>query len=345
MRLLKYLDFIIESRSEVQLPCILMRDFINRIENISSPISTEFKKVINRTNSLYRQPHKWTFITINDTGDKVIFTESYKVKKWIDDNYGDDADPSRVLMLMSTPGSDNSLVNLGERWGGSSRVEMKVGRFVKGYFGDKFSDAEIENFVNQWKSLEEDITFQIWEGSDIKNGYRSKNYHSNDYDNGINPLMNSCMNDEPYVNFYQYCPSVKLLVLLDSNSEVLGRALLWEDVEKRKIMDRVYFVYDKDYFKFVRWANENDYWYKKNNTGQVKFNKGDKEETIQTKVKIMNVFQHSDEEYPYMDTFNYFQEDWAYNYQPNGTYWYMINTDGTYELYDFEDSDYEEVNN
>ena len=33
----------------------------------------------------------------------------------------------------------------------------------------------------------------------------------------------------------------------------------------------------------------------------------------------MNVFEHPDEEYPYMDTFNYFQEDWAYNYQPKGS--------------------------
>ncbi len=338
MKLLKYLDFIVESRSEVQLPCILMRDFINRIENISSPISTEFKKVINRTNSLYRQPHKWTFITISDTGDKVVFSESYKVNKWIEDNYGDGYNANQVLMGMSTPGFDNLMVN-------SSRVEMKVGRFVKGYFGDKFSDSEIENFVNQWKSLEEEITFEIWEGPEIRNGYRSRNYHTNDYDHGMNPLMNSCMNDEPFVNFYQYCPSVKLLVLLDSESSILGRALLWVDSEKRKIMDRVYFVYDKDYFKFVRWANENDYWYKKNNTGQVKFIKGGKEESIQTKVEIMNVFDFPDEEYPYMDTFSYFQGEWAYNYQPKGAFWHLINTDGTYELYDFEDTNFEEVEN
>ena len=102
-------------------------------------------------------------------------------------------------------------------------------------------------------------------------------------------------------------------------------------------MDRVYFVYDKDYYKFVRWANENDYWYKKGNTGQTKFINNGKEETIQTRVKIMNVFEHPDEEYPYMDTFNNFQEDWAYNYQPKGNYWHMINTDGTYEPYDFDD--------
>ncbi len=338
MRLLKYLDFITESKEEVLLPSILLRDFINRIEKISSPISVEFNKLLNRANPSYRKNHKWTFITINDTGDKVVFSESYKVKKWIEDNYGDEYDATRTLMQIGTPGFDNHLVR-------ASRVEMKVGRFVKGYFGDKFSDSEIENFVNQWKSLEENTTFEIWQGSDIGRGYRSRFYHFNDYDNGYNPLMNSCMNDEPYVNFYQYCPSVKLLVLLDDESSILGRALLWVDEKGRKIMDRVYFVYDKDYFKFVRWANENDHYYKKSNTGQVKFIKSGKEEVIETRVKIMNVFQHPDEEYPYMDTFSYFQGEWAYNYQPKGTYWHLINTDGSYEIYDFEDTDYEEVNN
>lgn len=331
MRLLKYLDFITEAREDTTLPCILMRDFINKIEKIDSPISIEFRKIINRMGPMFRQPHKWTFITVNDTGDKVIFTESYKVAKWIEEHYGQDSDASRVLRYMESPGSDNHLVS------GSSRVEMKVGRFVKGYFGDKYSDSEIENFVNQWKSLEEKNTFEIWEGPEIKKGYRSRFYHTNDYDNGMNPLMNSCMNDEPYVSFYQYCPTVKLLVLLDSDSSILGRALLWVDTEGRKIMDRVYYVYDKDYFKFVRWANENDHWYKKDNTGLTKFIKSGKEEVIQTSVKIMNVFDFPDEEYPYMDTFNYFQKDLAYNYQPNGTHWHMINTDGTYEVYDFDD--------
>jgi hypothetical protein len=345
MMLLKYVEFITESRSEVLLPSIFLKDFINKIDQIDSKISTEFKKIVTRTNPLYRQPHKWTFISVDDIGEKVIFSESYKVSKWIEEHYGEESDANDILKKMSTPFSDNTLVNLSGKWSGTHRVEMKIGRFIKGYFGDKFSDSEIENFVNQWKSLEENCTFEIWEKSDIINGYRSKIYHFNDYDNGYNPLMNSCMNDESSIAFYQYCPSVKLLVLLDFEKRILGRALLWVDNEGRKIMDRIYYVYDKDYFKFVRWANENDYWYKKGNTGVSKFVKNGKEEVIYTKVKIMNVFAFPDEEYPYLDTFSYFQGEWAYNYQPNGKYWRMINTDGSYDIFDYEDTDYEEVNN
>jgi hypothetical protein len=36
---------------------------------------------------------------------------------------------------------------------------------------------------------------------------------------------------------------------------------------------------------------------------------------------------------------------WAYNYQPKGTFWHLINTDGTYEIDEINDVDYEEVDN
>ena len=75
MKLLKYLDFITEAREETLLPSIFMRDFINQLEKIDSPICTEFKKLTNRMNPLFRQPHKWTFIATDDTGEKVIFSE------------------------------------------------------------------------------------------------------------------------------------------------------------------------------------------------------------------------------------------------------------------------------
>ncbi len=325
MRLLSYFEFINESRSEVELPTIFMRDFINKIEKVKSPISDEFHKIDTWGHSMWKQPSKWTFINESEQQDKVIFSESWRIKSWIQDNYGEQADSTKMLQQMTYPNSESIIVS------SSPRVEMIIGRFIKGYFGDKFSDSEIENFVNQWKSLEEKSEFDIWTGSDIKIGYHSRKYHFNDYDRGINPLMNSCMNDVPYVLFYEYCPSVKLLVLLDSEGAILGRSLLWEDYQGKKIMDRIYYVYDKDYFKFVRWANENGYYYKKKNTGLSKFIKDGVEHSIQTKVKIMNAFLFPEEEYPFMDTFCYIQGEWAYNYEPDGLYWKFQNTDGTYD--------------
>jgi fibronectin type 3 domain-containing protein len=50
----------------------------------------------------------------------------------------------------------------------------------------------------------------------------------------------------------------------------------------------------------------------------------------------MNAFLFPEEEYPYMDTFCYIKDDWAYNYEPGGVYWKFINTDGTYEIHDWD---------
>ncbi len=336
MRLLRYFDFILEEKEEALLPTIFSNEFINRVEKINSPISIEFERMTSYGHSQYKSLSKWTFISVSESNDKIIYTDSSKVRKFISDTYkiyGDDV--VDFVKKLSFPSYDNKLLQF-------ARTEMNIGRFIRSFFGSKFSDLEIEKFVNQWKSLDESSTFDIWSGSDIVKGYYSRLYHFNDYDHGMNPLMNSCMNDMSCVRFYQYCPGLKLLVLLDSQDAILGRALLWKDKEGRNIMDRVYFVYDKDYYKFIRWANENDFYYKKGNTGATKFIKSGKEETILTGVKILNAFDFPDEEYPYMDTFSYVQNNVAYNYEPKGNYWRLLNTDGTYDVYDFEDWDIKE---
>lgn len=331
MKLLRYSDFILESKQEFLLPTLFSSDFMNRIKNIESDISYELDKMSTYGNSKYKPLSKWSFISVSESNDKIIYTDSSKVTKYISDTYQivDSNEIINFVKKINFPSYDNHLLNF-------SRTEMNIGRFIRAFFGTKYSDAQVENFVNQWKSLDESSTFEIWHGSDIGKGYSSKLYHFNHYDNGMNPLMNSCMNDMFCVEFYKYCPDLKLLVLLDKEEAILGRALLWQDIDGRKIMDRIYFVYDKDYYKFVRWANENDFYYKKENGGLNKFIKSGREETIRTEVKILNVFDFPDDEYPYLDTFSYVQGDRAYNYKPEGNYWRFMNTDGTYDVYDWE---------
>lgn len=328
MRLFRYLEFIFEAKEEDFLPTLFSRDFKNKIERIDSPISSEILKMSTFGTATYKQLSKWTLITVSESDDKIVYTDSSKVKKWIEEQI--EVDSVDYLKKINFPSFDHPIIQF-------ARTEMNIGRFIKAFFGSKYSDSEVEKFVNQWKSLSDNSTFEIWDGSDIKKGYSSRLYHSNDYDHGMNPLMNSCMNDMTCVSFYQYCRDVKLLVLLDSKNSILGRALLWKDKEGRNIMDRVYFIYDKDYYKFLRWADENDYYYKKNNTGLTKFIKREKEEVILTGVKIINAYAFPDEEYPYMDTFSYVQADTAYNFEPKGNYWRFMNTDGTYEIYDYDD--------
>jgi hypothetical protein len=38
-----------------------------------------------------------------------------------------------------------------------------------------------------------------------------------------------------------------------------------------------------------------------------------------------------------MDTFSFVYKDTAYNYEPKGSYWRFMNTDGTYDIYDYDD--------
>ena len=332
MRLFRYFEFILESKEEALLPTLFSRDLINKVQKIDSPISVEFERMTTYGHSQYKPLSKWTFISISDSNDKIVYTDSGKVRTHISVNYQieDNDEIINFIKRLTFPSHDNDLLQF-------ARTEMNIGRFVRAFFGSKFSDVEIEKFVNQWKSLDENSTFEVWSGSDIVKGYSSRLYHFNDYDNGMNPLMNSCMNDMTCVQFYEYCPGLKLLVLLDKEGAILGRALLWKDKDGRNIMDRVYFVYDKDYYKFIRWANENDFYYKKSNSGLTKFIKSGKEEIILTGVKILNAFDFPDEEYPYMDTFSYVYKDMAYNYEPKGNYWRLMNTDGTYDVYDYDD--------
>ena len=64
---------------------------------------------------------------------------------------------------------------------------------------------------------------------------------------GYNPLTNSCMNNRSdLVDFYTYVPNIKLVVLLNEDDEIEGRALLWTDIEGRLFLDRVYYASDSD---------------------------------------------------------------------------------------------------
>ena len=154
--------------------------------------------------------------------------------------------------------------------------------------------------------------------------------------------MNSCMNDEIWlIDFYAYCPSVSILVLKSEDDYILGRALIWKDYMDRTIMDRVYYVFDKDYYRFIRYAKNNGWYYKKENkSGFTYFIKDGKDINLSTKVRVPDVFKFKDDGFPYMDTFYYAQGEWAQNYEPEGTYFKLQDTEGGYEEY--VDADYDE---
>jgi hypothetical protein len=209
-------------------------------------------------------------------------------------------------------------------------VELKIGKFAKSLLFDTFTDPEYGDFVDKWRALKDVSIFELWKGQEIMDAYSSENYE----DCSGSPLDNSCMNDSEYVLFYSAIDGCEVLVLLDEDRSygptVKGRALVWTDYKGRRIMDRVYYNFSKDYQKFVNWAKENNVYYKKT---QSTFILGDKEEKIETKIKVPNVFTYRGDGFPYMDTFYYVQDEWVMNYEPDGRYYKLQDTDGGYEEY------------
>ncbi len=212
-------------------------------------------------------------------------------------------------------------------------VELKIGKFAKSLLFDTFSDPEYGDFVDKWRALKDISIFELWKGNDIMTAYTSENY---EYCSG-SPLDNSCMNDSEYVLFYSAVEGCEVLVLLDEDKSygptLKGRAIIWTDYEGRRIMDRVYYNFSKDYQKFLNWAKENNVYYKRHNGtgGPNVFVLGDKEEKIKTKIKVPNVFTYRGDGFPYMDTFYYAQDEWLMNYEPEDRYYRLQCTDGEYE--------------
>lgn len=332
MKLLKFSEFILESKTKNLLPIIFSDEFKDKIENIgNSFISSAFKNLYD-SNEL----KEFTLITVGDKEDTIFYTSSSKVIEYFKKNQSE-LDVIDYLNKISKSGKiDKDLFNL-------NKTEIKVGRFINKFFPNTFTDKAIEDFVNKWKStVSSNSRFEIFSGVDIKNAYRSNFYHF--ADDSSNSLINSCMNDElNLIEFYAYCPSVKCLVLLSDEGYILGRSLVWLDHMNRTIMDRVYFIYDKDYHKFIRYAQQNGWYYKKRNiSGGSTFIMNGEEKHLLTKVRVPDVFKFKDDGFPYMDTFYYAQGEWAQNYEPEGTYFKLQDTEGGYEEY--VDEDYESDN-
>ena len=49
----------------------------------------------------------------------------------------------------------------------------------------------------------------------------------------------------------QNVEDLEMVVLVDSGDKIMGRALLWTDVEGRKLLDRVYYINDKDRYILI----------------------------------------------------------------------------------------------
>lgn len=197
------------------------------------------------------------------------------------------------------------------------RNEMKIGRILK-YLCDftnirpKITDKELEAFVNAYKSTADSkLEFKLVKGSDI-----TFYYDENKYFNQHGSLGGSCMGDASKKMLKIYSKNenkVQLLIYVDENDKIHGRALLWKlstsPCDAKYFMDRVYTNSAVDEIRFKNFADKNGFLYKKHMNSHVDTNvnfmyKGNPVDGIIT-VKL----DGSCKEYPFLDTLAFLNEE------------------------------------
>jgi hypothetical protein len=190
-------------------------------------------------------------------------------------------------------------------WTTSRRYKVKPGAFINKMFKN-IPGKEVEKFATLWKtfSVEKNFNFKIVSGEDIRKYYLSDKHYS---DSGT--LDSSCMKHpkcQKYLNIYVENPNVKMLIMtFGDTDQMLGRALLWETMDGKKVMDRIYTVNDEEYLNhFIKWADDNGYYSKKfqNFRSAVQWKKGSQYYDFELSIKIQN---YDFEYYPYLDTFKF----------------------------------------
>jgi hypothetical protein len=208
-----------------------------------------------------------------------------------------------------------SSIDSSEYWSSSRRYQAKPGSFVAKIFSN-ISSKEVESFSTLFRTmaLKPNFKFLVVNGEDIK-----KYYHWESYSKDKGTLGVSCMkhdNCQKLLDIYTDSEQVSMLVMLDENDKLMGRALLW-NTSPDKIMDRIYTIDDESLrFHFKRWATDNNYWYKseQNWYNTLQFEQlGKQKVELQIGVELEN-FRY----YPYMDTFKFvnIRTNTIFNYIP-----------------------------
>jgi hypothetical protein len=222
-------------------------------------------------------------------------------------------DPTKISYLTT-----DRILNMdkSDLWESKKRFQTKPGSFVNKVFSD-FGNKDIEKFSSLFKSVsaKSKFSFSVIKGDEIKKYYNWRSYASERGSLGI-----SCMrydNCQEFFDVYTKCDKVSLLVMLNDDKSLMGRALLWQTPD-RKIMDRIYTINDDSLtFHFKKWATENDYWYK---SEQNWYNTLQFEQLGKEKVELnLSIGVDEFKYYPYMDTFKFIDVNTnnIFNYIPN----------------------------
>lgn len=271
----------------------------------------------------------------------------------------------RGSMISYLPKGKAHLVNDDGRWSREGRQEGKPGRVIRKVFDDAWfedndmlvvTDRMIEEFSNLCAS------YVMANGDDesqasavnlyVCSGEFIKLYYDLNYASSLasGNLSGSCMGfkDSYFFDIYAANPKVcSMVVALDSEHKVAGRALLWKTMEHGYCMDTIY-ASDTLRPLFIEFAIKNNIRYKASQSchhNEFDMLNGQRVSCSHVQVKL----SYSDfDYYPYVDTLYYLDDDdnILSNREPDDcdTYYSLRSTCGEREEINSRDTVYDEWN-
>jgi hypothetical protein len=182
------------------------------------------------------------------------------------------------------------------------------------------------------------LEYKVVEGEDIRKYYFHKNYFQN-----IGPLGNSCMKWSECQSYLDiYVDNAKMLIgLVPGTDKISLRALLWDDVnvvnvdskyksKKVKMMDRIYYTYERYVPQAKKWAKENGFLHKEKQS--VDCGVVDLDGEILEIDMYLNIKINKYKSFPFMDTFAYGYGKFLANYRNSKKDYILLReTNGSFE--------------
>ncbi len=324
-----YFDFIFESVSKKTMRLHYSEEFRKLLSRLSKKNGMAQLLLLaedsNQVSDIY------TLIDVTEKNDTISFIQVNRILRSQSDmkTYPD----SDVYFLPRSITNDKS----NEFWK-RGRTEITTGRWVRRIVTDVYkssiSDADVEKFVNQYKSTfdGEDTNLEIVKGDEITKWYLESNYEII-----RGQLGNSCMRYarcQDFFDIYTKNPEVCQLLIMKSDKnpdKIVGRALLWNLKNGEKYQDRIYTILDSDKEIFNDWAEKNGY------------------KTYDSSYSNLEVQlgEHKYEKFPYMDTFvSYSPTKYLLSNDedlwPDSRYYLLQDTSGGYKSCDVVWSDWHE---
>lgn len=293
-----------------------------------------------------------SFLLENSMTSKIVDLFLYNKGEFLN-RIGDYIKQENIDSISYIPNSKLNLQHLGFDEV-KNRVVCKIGKFAqKSIKSDilEFSlitPKDISDFVNLFKSYFDTDTskLKVVEGDEIYNWYLYSNYCP--IEKGT--LWKSCMrysDKNHYMELYaKNSNNCKLLIYLDDSDKLIARALLWFDCQDEfgnsyNVMDRIYSIYDHNQELFKKWAQENGFLHKKEQSSKSErlFIKDGEITKLNLKIKLetnrINYF-------PYLDTFKYYNhfKGLLFNYESINYSYILTRNDGLLEDEIVEDDEF-----